>query len=150
MFHETLEREIARANRNQRFFCLLILDIDDFKKINDAHGHLVGDGVRVDLTRRIAALNRRGDVLVRHGGEEFGLLLPETELDGGRILAERICAAVAATPYVFGQKSIPYTVSIGLTMYNGSSPRSKDVLIAAADDAMYLSKRTGKNRVTVG
>jgi len=148
MFHETLDREIARADRHKRSFCLALLDIDDFKKINDVHGHQVGDAVIIDLTRRISLQNRRGDVLARYGGEEFALILPDTPLDGARTLAQRICAAIASQPFVFSQVHIPYTVSIGLTEYSGNSPCSKDRLIGCADMALYESKQKGKNRVT--
>ncbi len=149
MFHETLEREIARANRHKHPFCLALIDIDDFKKINDSYGHLVGDAVLVDLTRRISDAIRGGDVLARYGGEEFALVLPETNAEGALIMAQRICEAVADTPFTFSQKQVTYTVSIGLDCYDGSEKTPKDELISKADQALYQSKRDGKNRVTV-
>ncbi|MBD3392422.1 MAG: diguanylate cyclase [Chitinivibrionales bacterium] len=149
MFHETLEREMARADRYGRSVCLGLIDIDDFKKINDTHGHLVGDAVLIDLTRRIALQNRRGDMVARYGGEEFALVMPDTSLDGGRTLADRICRAVAAKPFSFSQKQIPYTISIGIAEYDGASSRPKDALIGDADAALYASKQRGKNRVSV-
>ncbi len=149
MFHETLEREIARAERYKRKFCLAILDIDDFKKINDTYGHLVGDGVLVDLTKRILKTIRCGDVLARYGGEEFGIILPDTEVAGAEKLANRICAIIADTPYSFSDSEISYTVSIGLVAYEVTVTRSRDELIRLADRALYQAKDEGKNRVVV-
>ncbi len=149
MFHETLEREIARADRHKHPFCLALIDIDDFKKINDTYGHLVGDAVLIDLTTRIAETVRCGDVLARYGGEEFALVLPDTRPGGALILAQRICEEVAGKPFPFSQKHLDYTVSIGLACYDGSQKAAKDDLISKADQALYESKRNGKNRVSV-
>lgn|GEM_PF-669712 len=149
-FHETLDREISRANRRRCDFSLVLLDIDNFKKINDTFGHQVGDAVLVDLTRRIMTMVRAGDLLARYGGEEFGLVLPDTGLEGAHILAERILVAIASNPFHIAQKSISYTVSIGLAVYEGDKAAGKDRLIAAADRALYNSKEHGKNRLSIG
>ncbi len=149
-FHETLDREISRADRRKCRFTLLLVDIDNFKKINDTYGHQVGDAVLVDLTRRITAIIRAGDLLSRYGGEEFGLILPETDLDGAVSLAERVLKTVGSHPFVFSHKEIWYTVSIGLAVYQGGEGISKDLLIAAADRALYNSKELGKNRLSIG
>ncbi len=147
-FHEALEREIARANRKKSTFTLILVDIDNFKSINDTYGHQVGDAVIIDLTRRITANIRTGDVAARYGGEEFCLILPETDEAGGMVLANRICQAVANTPFANAKYQFTYTASFGLAVYNGADPIGKDVLIFRADEAMYESKRAGKNRVT--
>lgn len=149
LFHETLEREIARSNRARTSFCLALIDIDDFKKVNDTNGHQVGDAVLVDLTNRVALQNRRGDILARYGGEEFALILPDTDLEGAQILAERVRVAVAEKPFTFSQTKVVYTVSIGVSCYDGANPQNKDRLIAEADEGLYASKRNGKNRVTL-
>lgn len=150
-FHETLDREIARANRRGGSFVLVLLDIDNFKQVNDTHGHQVGDAVLVDMTRRIMSIIRGGDVLARYGGEEFGLILPDTELPGARTLAERILITIATRPFVFSQREISYTVSIGLTVYEGGMHSvDKDDLMATADRALYDSKENGKNQLTIG
>jgi diguanylate cyclase (GGDEF)-like protein len=149
-FHETLDREISRANRRGSTFALVLLDIDNFKKINDTYGHQVGDAVLVDMTRRIMAMVRGGDVLARYGGEEFGLILPDTGLEGAQILANRILKAIASQPFTFAQRDISYTVSSGLTVYKGDEAVEKDRLIAAADRALYYSKEHGKNRLSIG
>ena len=150
LFHQTLEREIARANRKKGNFSLILIDIDDFKKINDTYGHQVGDAVIIDLTRRISAIIRTGDVLARYGGEEFGIILPDTDLFGAETLAGRVLTSVSSSPLIYSQFKISYTVSIGFVVYNGSEPVKKDKLIAVADTALYGSKRNGKNRVSLG
>ena len=146
-FHEMLAREIARADRSKSEFALVIRDIDDFKLINDKHGHLVGDAVIKDLTVRIGSMIRRGDTFARQGGEEFSLILPDTCLGGAKVLAQRVCARINSAPFVFAQTSVPYSISLGLTSYSGKSPRSKDALIGEADEALYRSKKSGKNRI---
>ncbi len=149
MFHEILEREMARSNRYKRQFCLAILDIDDFKKINDTYGHLVGDGVLVDLTKRILKIIRGGDFLARYGGEEFGIVLTDTDLAGAEKLAKRVCHALAETPFIFSNTEIYYTVSMGLINHTGSTRYKKDTLIRLADEALYKAKREGKNRAVI-
>jgi diguanylate cyclase (GGDEF)-like protein len=148
-YHETLAREIARSDRNKSDFGLIIIDIDDFKNINDRHGHLVGDAVIKNLTMRIASIIRKGDVLARQGGEEFSLILPDTSVQGSKVLAQRVCNEISAEPFVFFQTSVPYTISLGLSVYSGANPRAKDELIGDADEALYLSKKSGKNRVSI-
>jgi diguanylate cyclase (GGDEF)-like protein len=147
-FHETLAREIARSDRNKSDFALVLIDIDNFKSINDKHGHLVGDAVIKNLTSRISSVIRRGDLFARHGGEEFALILPDTSVQGSKILAQRVCSMIGAEPFVFFKTSLHYTISLGLSIYSGNDPRTKDELIAEADEALYLSKKTGKNRVS--
>ncbi len=149
MFHETIEREIARADRSGNSFCLALIDIDDFKKVNDTYGHLVGDAVLVDLSRRVNGMIRKQDVLARYGGEEFALVLPDTDLTGARILAERVCALIAEQSLEFSQKAVSYTVSIGLAAYASEGKIRKDELIHQADMALYASKHSGKNRVSI-
>ena len=147
-FHEMLAREIARADRNKSQFALVIMDIDDFKSINDRYGHLVGDAVIKDMTQRIGAMIRKGDTFARQGGEEFSLILPDTTLDGAKILAQRVCVRINSKPFVFTQTTVDYTISLGLSVYDGKIPRSKDELIALSDEALYRSKKSGKNRVS--
>lgn len=149
MFDESIGREIARADRNQLSFSLALIDIDDFKKVNDTHGHLVGDKVLRDLTQRICSLVRKGDLLARYGGEEFALILPDTSVEGGEALAERIRKEISDTPLQTRDGDIGYTISIGLSIYDGTAPKAKDQLIDEADRALYQSKRNGKNQISV-
>jgi diguanylate cyclase (GGDEF)-like protein len=150
MFHQTLEREISRANRKKGTFSLVLIDIDNFKRVNDTYGHQIGDAVIIDLTRRVAGIIRTGDILARYGGEEFGIILPDTEFFGAETLASRIILAVNSMPLVYSQFTIDYTVSIGFMVYDGNLPVKKDQLIEAADSALYSSKRNGKNMFSIG
>ena len=148
-FHEMLAREIARSDRNKSDFALVLIDIDDFKNINDKHGHLVGDAVIKNLSSRISSIIRKGDLFARQGGEEFSLVLPDTSIPGAKVLSQRVCSAISAQPFEFFQTSVPYTISLGLSIYSGVTPRTKDELIADADEALYHSKKSGKNRVSI-
>jgi diguanylate cyclase (GGDEF)-like protein len=150
LFHETLEREIARANRKGTQFSLILIDIDNFKKINDTYGHQVGDAVLVDLTKRVSMIIRAGDVYARYGGEEFGLILPDTDQHGAEVLASRILTSFSSKPISYSQHLLSYTASMGIAIYNGTTPLKKDQLIEVADSALYDSKRNGKNRFTIG
>ncbi|MGD9202474.1 MAG: diguanylate cyclase [Chitinispirillia bacterium] len=147
MFHEILERELARLHRINRQFCLAMIDIDDFKKVNDNYGHLVGDAVLIDLTKRISNTIRSGDILARYGGEEFALILYDTDLSGADILANRLCQVISRTPLSYSEYEISYTVSIGLVYCNSSIALEKDIIIGRADRALYKAKSNGKNRV---
>jgi diguanylate cyclase (GGDEF)-like protein len=149
MFHETLDREISRSNRMHIGFALVLMDLDDFKKINDTHGHLAGNDVLKDISHRISAMIRKQDQFARYGGEEFALLLPDTAAEGALILAERIRQEIAAGRLSWGHHEIAYTVSMGIACYHGDTSQPKDILIANADRALYLSKSKGKNCVTV-
>ncbi|MDR2693102.1 MAG: diguanylate cyclase [Chitinispirillales bacterium] len=149
-FYEALGREIARANRKKNTFALVLADIDNFKIINDTHGHQIGDAVLIELTKHLTDNVRVGDVVARYGGEEFVLILPDTDLEGAVALANRIRESIASTPFANAKYCVPYTSSFGLAMYDGAAPVSKDDLIVIADTALYYSKHHGKNRVTVG
>ncbi len=148
-FHETLSREIARTSRNQGTMSLIVLDIDDFKKINDTYGHMVGDTVLKDIVCRIRDNIRTIDAFARYGGEEFGIILPDTGRVGAEVLARRITSAISSKPLVCAQHTIRYTASLGIAFYLADQPVTKDELIANADAAMYASKRAGKNRYTL-
>ena len=122
---------------------LLLLDIDHFKLVNDQHGHQSGDRVLVDFTRRIQPLLRRMDLLARFGGEEFVVLLPDTESADAWIVAERILARVADP----ADRSLPaITTSIGVAVWRPED-RQVDELLARADRALYQAKVEGRNRI---
>lgn len=135
-------KELERCRRHGRTLSLLIMDLDNFKVINDTHGHQMGDLVLVDFVSRISPLLRRPDGLGRYGGEEFVVLLPETTLDEALAVAERIRARVEAP--VSGLP--PITVSIGVTCNRPDDARV-DVLLARADKALYKAKAAGRNCV---
>jgi diguanylate cyclase (GGDEF)-like protein len=137
-------REIARSERSGRGFCLVMLDLDDLKEINDRHGHHAGDAGLRAVADTLRASIRRIDVAARYGGDEFVALLPETDPTGGWVVAEKIRLAL-------GDRTIPGlalrpTVSLGVVSYP-SDGRSADTLLVSADRAMYEAKRGGKDRV---
>jgi diguanylate cyclase (GGDEF)-like protein len=146
-FTEMLIREMACTEREKNEFCLAMIDADDFKRINDVYGHLVGDAVLKDLAARVNENIRLGDVFARYGGDEFAIILPNTSIEGAMALTERIRKSISSRPYTLYEKSIPYTVSTGLAMFSGRAPCKKDEIIRVADEALYASKREGKNRV---
>jgi diguanylate cyclase (GGDEF)-like protein len=147
LFDERIEEEIARAHRNNKPLSLLMLDIDDFKKINDTHGHVAGDSVLQFLGHSLSEHLWRTDFAARYGGEEFAVILPETDWNGARRVAERIRNYVANKTV-----TLPHGHEISLTLSAGVSSfpacgDSAERLIEHADQALYTAKREGKNRV---
>jgi diguanylate cyclase (GGDEF)-like protein len=143
-FFSALEREIARGDRSGRAFCLVMLDLDDLKSVNDRFGHVAGDQVLRSVSDTMKGGVRKIDVAARYGGDEFVALLPETDPTGGWVLAEKIRLTVAEQGMP-GIDPSP-TVSVGVVSYPADG-RSADALLVSADRAMYASKRGGKNRV---
>lgn len=146
--NETAERELARARREGSPIALAVLDIDHFKKINDAYGHQGGDQVLVELASLLRARTRSADIACRLGGEEFVLLLPGTPVRIAAECAERLRLAFAALPVRFGEATLRATMSVGLACY----PEHADDLVSlvrAADEALYAAKRGGRNRVEI-
>ncbi|HUQ43096.1 MAG TPA: GGDEF domain-containing protein [Candidatus Limnocylindria bacterium] len=143
-FFTALEREIARGDRSGRAFCLVMLDLDNLKEVNDRFGHVSGDQVLRGVADVVKNGVRKIDVAARYGGDEFVALLPETDPTGGWVLAEKIRLTVAEQ----GMPGIDPgpTVSVGVVSYPADG-RSADALLVSADRAMYASKRGGKNRV---
>ena len=141
------ELEWNKACRYNRPLTLLLLDIDYFKLINDAHGHQAGDDVIVHLANLAGSCKRATDVLARLGGEEFALLLPETDLPRAEDFAERLRDEVAAHPLVVASQPIRATVSIGVAAKSSKTSTFSE-LINMADKALYEAKRAGRNRVT--
>jgi diguanylate cyclase (GGDEF)-like protein len=139
--------EWNKACRYNRPLTLLLLDIDYFKSINDTYGHQAGDDVIVHLANLAGSCKRVTDVLARLGGEEFALLLPETDLPQALICAERLREELAAHPLAVTSRSIRATISIGVAAKSSKTTTFSE-LINMADKALYDAKRSGRNRVT--
>jgi diguanylate cyclase (GGDEF)-like protein len=146
-FFAAVEREIARSARSGRGFCLLMMDLDELKQINDRHGHFFGDRVLRGVGEVIRSGGRRIDTAARYGGDEFVVLLPETDPSGAYVLAEKIRTDVASLRIDVAGTSIQPSISIGVVSYPEDG-RTSDELMITADTSMYRSKRSGKNRVT--
>jgi diguanylate cyclase (GGDEF)-like protein len=148
-FYEVLGREYERAQRFGQPVSLILLDIDDFKLINDSKGHLAGDAVLHSVAATLAEVIREIDLAARYGGEEFAVLLPQTGPEGAANLAERLRSEIAARSIRFGTEEITgVTASFGVAAGPVNDQTQID-LIASADAALYQAKREGKNHVTV-
>jgi diguanylate cyclase (GGDEF)-like protein len=148
-FYEVLGREYERAQRFGQAVSLILLDIDDFKLINDSRGHLAGDAVLHSVAATLAEVIREIDLAARYGGEEFAVLLPQTGPEGAANLAERLRSEIAARSIRFGTEEITgVTASFGVAAGPVNDQTQID-LIASADAALYQAKREGKNHVTV-
>ncbi len=146
-FYAVLEAELERAQRTQRPVSLLLLDIDSFKEVNDLHGHQAGNVVLQELAQLLVRQVRTIDAACRCGGEEFSVILPETDLAAASSLAERIRAATEEFEFRIGEEEpIKITVSIGVACYPTHAVNTR-ALFAAADTALYAAKNHGKNRV---
>ena len=146
-FYSQIEVEVDRFNRYKRPLSLLLLDIDHFKQYNDSYGHLEGDKVLVRISQMIRSCLRKLDSAYRYGGEEFTVILPETNCDEAETVAERIRMIVENEKYTpEPQKEVTITISIGITQYNHKEELSS--FIQRADKAMYLSKERGRNMVS--
>ena len=145
-FFAALEREIHRSTRTGRGFCLLMMDLDGLKAINDRYGHFHGDEALRSVGETIRAGVRRIDTAARYGGDEFVVLLPETDPTGAFVLAEKIRQGVSERALGTPEMDLRTSLSIGVVSFpdDGSSV---DELMITADQAMYTSKRQGKNRV---
>ena len=148
-FDDSLADMIERSRVMNTSFSMLLLDLDDFKKINDTHGHLIGDRVLMAFSRKCRETIRGDDYLARYGGEEFAILLPGANLSNAIKKGRQICDAVAAARYATSSEQndgyLSVTVSIGVTTFHmQDSPES---VIDRADKALYKAKRGGKNRV---
>jgi len=142
-FEQAFERELARSRRNGAGLALALIDLDNFKRLNDRHGHLAGDLALVHLVRVVHAALRPSDVLARFGGEEFVLLLPETALADAEAAIARIQRQLAAQP--LSGREIVLTFSAGVVVQQAGE--SLAASIARADAATYAAKRAGKNCV---
>lgn len=125
---------------------VLMFDIDHFKKINDTYGHIIGDQVLINFTNIISKNLRKGDVLVRYGGEEFMVLLPGSSTEGTCIIAEKIRRIIEENKIVHGNQEIKITVSIGGTSFPENNTDNTEELIKIADDHLYKAKALGRNQ----
>jgi two-component system, cell cycle response regulator len=147
-FQEALEREIQRSRRYGHAFSLVLLDIDHFKQINDRYGHQAGDTVLRKLGALVQNKVRANDLVARIGGEEFALILPESQAGGAYALAEKLRRSVEQETFRHENELIPVTVSLGLTEFQPTlAGDNADHLVKRADQLLYAAKKAGRNRV---
>jgi diguanylate cyclase (GGDEF)-like protein len=140
-FHETLAREVSRAHRYDRHLALIVFDLDDFKTINDRIGHLAGDAVLTDIAERMREVVRQADIACRVGGDEFGVILPESTLEDADQLYARLRRAIAARPMLHAGR---LAVSAGMAELKPDDDPT--AFFQRADDALYRAKANGKGR----
>ncbi len=146
---EILEKEFYHATRYQTDLSCILFDIDFFKKINDTFGHTFGDLVLQGVSSTLRKVIRKGDILFRHGGEEFIILLPNTDIDGAMIVAEKIRSTCEAQTHNDGINVTTVTVSLGVASTNLHHPSHGKKLVELADRALYQAKVEGRNRAKV-
>lgn len=140
--HEILELEVQHTLTEKTPLSVLMIDIDDFKRINDSHGHLFGDRVIKETAETISAQIRSEDILGRYGGDEFLVIMPGADADTTRQVAQRICTGIAKNGYLA-------TVSVGAATFTGQTTIDVPGLLALADQKLYEAKRDGKNQVAI-
>jgi diguanylate cyclase (GGDEF)-like protein len=146
-FYEILEKELWRSRRYGGQISLIMVDIDNLKKINDTYGHRAGDKVIREIGRKIKECIRQIDTAARYGGDEFAVILPNTSLGDATIVAQRMVNAVASSPATWKRDLIPLSVSVGLGQYDADT--NPEDITSRSDQALYSAKKAGKNTVRV-
>lgn len=144
---QTLEREVARCQRNQDMLSLAMVDLDHFKRVNDEHGHTAGDHMLVHFTALIRSVLRKSDALVRYGGEEFILVLPETDPRGAMLVLGRLQQLMQKSPLMFEGRQINTTFSAGVAGL--TRDENGHALLRRADEALYKAKQSGRNKIVL-
>lgn len=146
-FYEILEKELWRSRRYGGQISLIMVDVDNLKKINDTHGHRAGDKVIKEISRRIKECIRQIDTAARYGGDEFAVILPNTSLSDATTVAQRMVNVAASTPITWKKELIPLSVSVGLGQYDAET--NPEDITSRSDQALYSAKKAGKNTFKV-
>jgi len=149
-FMEVSDSLLLLAKREARAISLMMLDIDKFKNINDIYGHKIGDEVIIKLSQLLQENSRKSDIVCRWGGEEFIILLPNTEIEGATTIAQKIREVVDSLSIpIKEEEAIHFSVSIGVSQFDSNSEINLEATINRADEALYEAKNSGRNRVCV-
>jgi len=148
-FFENGAQQISMARRYGTDLSIIVADVDYFKKVNDTYGHKAGDEALVAVARILVNMTRTEDTAARIGGEEFAILLPDTNRLGAAVLAERIRSAIERERVVLAERVVPITISIGVASFATELVDTVDQLLSIADQRLYLAKKNGRNRICV-
>ena len=148
-FDEAMDRELSYQKRAGHGLGVILFDVDHFKKVNDTFGHPAGDEVLREIGNRVPTCIRIEDIFARLGGEEFGVLVRAENLDGIKILAERIRVAMEKKPVEFEGKTMWFSISVGSSYLSGVNTTTAAALMQIADEALYQAKNSGRNRCVV-
>ena len=146
-FYEILEKELWRSRRYGGQIALIMVDIDNLKKINDTHGHRAGDKVIKEISRRVKECIRQIDTAARYGGDEFAIILPNTSLSDATVVGQRMVDVVSRSPTSWQKEQIPLSISVGLGQYDADT--DPEDITSHSDEALYTAKLAGKNTVRV-
>jgi diguanylate cyclase (GGDEF)-like protein len=149
-FNRVLGLEMERTRRSGESCCLIVMDLDHFKRVNDKHGHEAGNIVLTHVSGLINKTIRRLDIACRYGGEEFTLILPNTTLKAGVIFANRLRLVIGQSPIQAGQVRLGVQASFGVDAYNSGDKYTEKEFVEKVDGFLYLAKPTGRNRVCHG
>jgi diguanylate cyclase (GGDEF)-like protein len=144
---ERMGREMDRAKRYRHALTVILVDLDEFKHVNDDHGHMAGDRVLSTVAESLRREARAVDIVGRYGGDEFVLVLPETPMEGAIVFAERLRQRIHAVDFAEGGEPWYVSASIGVASYPTEDVATSEDLIARADQAMYRAKHEGRNQV---
>ena len=147
-YEDHINGEFDRYKRYGRIFSLILFDVDEFKTVNDNFGHLIGDRCLRETADTVQSLLRQNDILARYGGDEFVVVLPETEREHAAVVAEKIRSGIAMTDLMVKGRKVPFSVSVGVSQVEPSD-MGKDAVFSRVDQALYLAKRNGRNRISI-
>lgn len=144
---DRLYTDFSFARRHKDFLTVILLDIDNFKRINDFYGHMAGDSLLLELCRRLTEQLRKEDILARFGGEEFVLLLRSTDMENAIVVAEKMRQRIESSPFPIGDHKEEITISLGIASFTGDNFKNADEMLLKADHRLYRAKRAGRNRI---
>ena len=149
-FTKMAEHSLDLSKRENKDLSIIMMDIDKFKNVNDTYGHQVGDDVIITLANKLLKYQRKSDIVCRYGGEEFVLLLPNTSLDGAKIVAQKIREEVENIIIkISANKDLRFTISLGISLVDLKNESNIESALKRADDALYKAKENGRNRVEI-
>lgn len=146
-FSKISEHTLSLAKREEKELSVIMIDIDKFKNVNDTYGHHIGDEVIIHLANQIRSCKRKSDISARFGGEEFVILLPNTNVDGAKVVAENLRKSVENASLIYDDNTLGYTISLGVSQVDLGSDQNIEDGLKQADIALYEAKATGRNRV---